>query len=1063
MTIRNDKHVMEDESINILNSFLLPWIVYDLRASDYAIDLYVRIAEINKPVSSDTFQIQLKSKRNIKIKDNKISLGNFPTKTLITFKSSYEPSYIVLCDLNSKKLYWVNVHDEINRLNNTNSDWKKQKTNTIYFNLPQAEFTKPKLKEDVIRIRKKLIIKHSIKLEEDESFEKIYNQMEIETIQEDISSGKIKIKDIKTKTLLLADLNFIKIFNIEYDDVSKIIEEINFTLALYEKTIKKKLFPSNVNHGIINLRISNLFFMLAGYNNLEFNLEKSIEYNKKALKFYSKKEDKIHILIINYNLGLSYKLLYENEPRDEYLLNQINALNNILLIIEDYKIIPILAQINLSIGNLYRELTKNKFPSIKNQSILIKQVKSSIKHFEKSLEYSQYPDDSKELALIKYSIGTLYGILAEFENSHLNLKSSFQYLNAGIKIILKFGNPDEIAEYKTKIAVVYRGLYNYENNKEYLDKSIDYLIQVLEFFNSEEFEWDYANANKNLAMDYIALSKIENTKNNIKKALDALDKVSEVFTKEKYPERFGATQLEYYDAYITLYEKNTNKEESLDNAFNSLCKSLDVYTKDSFPYQFATINLNLGVTYMYFYENTKNIDYLSKSITSFNIAVKFFTFKEYPDDYAKIQNNLGQIYLTLSKIKEEKGNLEKSIIFFREALKVREFKTYPFIYAHINYNLGIAYYKLNKISNNAKYLKIGLEAYDNALKFYKLEDYPEEFSEIHFNLGGYYRKLAEYKNREINLKKAIIHFEESLKVIKSDSHSVKYQITNSYIGSICFDLLEIEENEEFIRGGIRAYSNIIKNLSKTNNPRNYAAMISNLGNLYGHLAKKENIKQNLKQSIDAFDQAMGIYKQLKLDEELKKTISYLSETLFFYGFLIEDKVVCLEAIEYYMKIQHDIENLADNELKSEIFNYIGMIYRKLSNFENKIENLESSKKYYKKALEIINKESEEYGVVFNNLALVYQNLSDLIDFKENLIKSLSNYNKALKFLTKKNESIIKNIKKNILIITQKLEKFESRLEEFKKQFLPSIRFLPLKVKFIYLIRHSKINRITLKI
>ena len=164
----------------------------------------------------------------------------------------------------------------------------------------------------------------------------------------------------------------------------------------------------------------------------------------------------------------------------------------------------------------------------------------------------------------------------------------------------------------------------------------------------------------------------------------------------------------------------------------------------------------------------------------------------------------------------------------------------------------------------------------------------------------------------------------------------------------------------------------------------------------------------------------------KLDEELKKTISYLSETLFFYGFLIEDKVVCLEAIEYYMKIQHDIENLADNELKSEIFNYIGMIYRKLSNFENKIENLESSKKYYKKALEIINKESEEYGVVLNNLALVYQNLSDLIDFKENLIKSLSNYNKALKFLTKKNDSIIKNIKKNILIIIQKLEKFENQ-------------------------------------
>lgn len=61
MTIRDKRHVMEDKSFNIIRTFLEPWLIYDFRELDYGIDLFIRIAEVDKPVSPENFQIQLKS------------------------------------------------------------------------------------------------------------------------------------------------------------------------------------------------------------------------------------------------------------------------------------------------------------------------------------------------------------------------------------------------------------------------------------------------------------------------------------------------------------------------------------------------------------------------------------------------------------------------------------------------------------------------------------------------------------------------------------------------------------------------------------------------------------------------------------------------------------------------------------------------------------------------------------------------------------------------------------------------------------------------------------------
>src|SRR5271157_5420990 len=101
MAIRAESHIMEDTSFIIIERFLLPWVCNDLTRSDYGIDLSVVLAEKGRPVSSDCFQVQLKSVKRAKIYHNKIPYPLF-SKSLLTYENIDNPVFIVLCDLSSE-------------------------------------------------------------------------------------------------------------------------------------------------------------------------------------------------------------------------------------------------------------------------------------------------------------------------------------------------------------------------------------------------------------------------------------------------------------------------------------------------------------------------------------------------------------------------------------------------------------------------------------------------------------------------------------------------------------------------------------------------------------------------------------------------------------------------------------------------------------------------------------------------------------------------------------------------------------------------------------------------
>lgn len=907
MTIRSERHVMENESINIVSSFLLPWIVYDLRISDYAFDLYIRIAEINQPVSSETFHIQLKSTKDLNLIENRIALYNFPTKSLKTFEASYEPIYIVLCDLNSKKLYWVNAHDEINRLNNTNKKWKEQKTNTIYFDLPHAEFTKVKLKEDVIRIRKKLIIKHSIKLKENESFENLYQQSEIEKVQEDIFSGKIELKDENLRDFLIADLNFLKIFNIEFDDETKKIKETETTISLYEKIIKHKKIPSGFNIGLLYMRISDLYFILSETRDFELNIKNSIAFNKKALDFFNKKEVTLFYFIIHNNLVLSYKLLYEKDSKIEYLSNQISHLNVILELVEEQKVLLFIGQIYLSIASLYLKIIDKKLELIKNIPTIVQELKNSIKYFEKALEYSLYSRDTKEYALINISIGVLFAALAEFESPVINLKYSEQYLKIGYDIILEGGNLEEISDLKTKLGVIYRGLYNHEKNKDYLEKSINYLNQALEFWNPKEFPWDYATTMKNLAMIYIALGSVENIEENISKALDALNKTSLVFTKKNYPERYAATQFSYFDAYAELYSSKIEPINNIRNAIHTLNLALEIYTLKDFPYNYATAQINLGCTYLILSNYEKQKENIEIALKYFNEAVSVFTLEEYPEDYAQVQYNLGGAFTVLAKVFNKEENLIKAIKSYTQSIKVRTYELQPSKFGLINLYIGDLFRDLIETDEKEEFILAGIEAYNNALKFYTRENFLEYFVIINHNLGILYFFLSRKKDQQSNLEKAKVFLDISF---------------------------EINLN--------------IMPFKKTKDVNNQAE-------------KNDDLESKIHNIRTFYKLAIKDYKKLKEDplilKEKERHIHILNALGILYrrlSFFTNNKEELLLAIDYYK------DALKISEVRSDdygiILNNIGQAFYNLSRIEENIKNLKEAFKFYKESLNYLNLE-----------------------------------------------------------------------------------------------------------
>jgi len=143
---RPQQHVNEDKSEDILKSHLPDnWIVRKL-PKDYGVDYEIEIVD-GEIVTGKRIWVQLKSQESTSVVNRKVDhFGEEETIPCISYSLETEylkyvrscpfPLLLFLTDLETQRVYWLSLQDEINfALSQRNPEWSKQEHNTLYLSL----------------------------------------------------------------------------------------------------------------------------------------------------------------------------------------------------------------------------------------------------------------------------------------------------------------------------------------------------------------------------------------------------------------------------------------------------------------------------------------------------------------------------------------------------------------------------------------------------------------------------------------------------------------------------------------------------------------------------------------------------------------------------------------------------------------------------------------------------------------------------------------------------------------------------------------------------------------
>ncbi|MBD2139756.1 tetratricopeptide repeat protein [Anabaena sp. FACHB-1237] len=266
-------------------------------------------------------------------------------------------------------------------------------------------------------------------------------------------------------------------------------------------------------------------------------------------------------------------------------------------------------------------------------------------------------------------------------------------------------------------------------------------------------------------------------------------------------------------------------------------------------------------------------DNMEIAITSYEIALTFFTRETSPENWAGTQNNLGLAYS--DRIRGDKAqNLEDAIAAYTKALEVYTRDDFPVQWATTQNNLGVAY--SNRIrGDKAQNLEDAIAAYTKALEVRTRDDFPVDWAMTQNNLGNAYRNRIRGDKAQ-NLEDAIAAYTKALEVYTRDDFPVQWATTQNNLGAAYGDRIRGDKAQN-LEDAIAAYTKALEVRTRDDFPVDWATTQNNLGAAYSNRIRGDKA-QNLEDAIAAYTKALEVRTRDDFPVENAQTLLNLGMT-----------------------------------------------------------------------------------------------------------------------------------------------------------------------------------------
>ena len=565
------------------------------------------------------------------------------------------------------------------------------------------------------------------------------------------------------------------------DEDNEVLIDIYFGLSIVYKYLlnMQKAIEYSKKATQIAKKMNDSFEISRAYLN-SANLFANINKNSKAkghyllaLKYANLDEVRSNIFM---NLGLLYKNSFEYEKAEEMYKKAEEIFFKLEMVNEIF-------ELYINYGTLYMRLAR--FDEAKE-------------YLQKALEYFEQIED-------RYNVVTCYLNLGRVEQDRANFNEALNYFNLAIELTNKDKNLISMVSllYYSRANVFY-SLHKYDSAKTDYEIALNYAKKQ----NDKAMEASVKNA----------LAGIEADKGNIDKAEKLYKEIIEVFKEDNNIEEIVATYTNMallydrqgmYQLAKKAHEKalkliqDIDKISILENFKDmSTIPSLKISVIINLAEVHATVTdvkkaialYNEALELLSLYDNDDllakcylNLANIYESITEFKQAIKYGKLALGLKKKLEQDNSLYKVYNTLALSYDGLKQIKEAEEYYKKALSEAKEKNISDYYG-ILVNYGLFLFNLKGNQNEA------LKCYDRAKEFFEQEQKYETLIAIYSNYAMLYQAQSKYKEAISHYKKALEYARVFLSFIEDENMMMKYRINFEHIYENLTELYLKEKN-----------------------------------------------------------------------------------------------------------------------------------------------------------------------------------------------------------------------------------------------------------------------------
>jgi len=303
----------------------------------------------------------------------------------------------------------------------------------------------------------------------------------------------------------------------------------------------------------------------------------------------------------------------------------------------------------------------------------------------------------------------------------------------------------------------------------------------------------------NLGAAYLALGEYRLSAEHLAPAL-------EFYNQYAYPEENAALRRSLGAAYSALADECLDAGD-VETAAQYLGSAAFAYRTGPLSGEYAHVRAREGRLFSELALGNNDCTHAIRAIECYKDASDYYSESGHTEEQILVRDALSALYDFLGSY--EAPTPDQALRAYAEIAEACNDGASPAVYARAMVKLGGIYEALaaeeDRIYNREK----AIESYFNSLAYYNLENRPEEFAAMKIRLAGIYRELAALLDEPGLYNKSIYSCRQALRVYTAESVPEVYGELMSDIGEACSALTVLEGGGHFLLGAIEAYEDAL--------------------------------------------------------------------------------------------------------------------------------------------------------------------------------------------------------------------------------------------------------------